>query len=147
MADDVTADDWVTLGVALLQREGPASLDVAELCGRLDCEVADFRRHFAGKGAYPMDFPLPREAERPAYRVAVVFQPPTSLAPAALCSSAALPEGGFPSSGKAEFIATRCRGDRAMTSTSGRLAVEEPGFTRGLASVARALFPLKAFKT
>ena len=54
MADDVTADDWVTLGVALLQREGPASLDVAELCGRLDCEVADFRRHFAGKGAYAL---------------------------------------------------------------------------------------------
>jgi hypothetical protein len=54
MADDVTADDWVTLGVALLQREGPASLDVAELCGRLGCEVADFRRHFADRGAYAL---------------------------------------------------------------------------------------------
>ncbi len=54
MADDVTADDWVTLGVALLQREGPASLDVAELCERLGCDPTDFRRHFADKGAYAL---------------------------------------------------------------------------------------------
>lgn len=54
MADDVSADDWVTLGVALLQREGPASLDVADLCGRLGCEIADFRHHFADKGAFAL---------------------------------------------------------------------------------------------
>ena|SRR5437868_1246722 len=54
MADDVSAEDWVTLGVALLQREGPASLDVAELCTRLGCDLADFRRHFADKGAYAL---------------------------------------------------------------------------------------------
>ncbi len=47
---DVTADDWVTLGVALLRREGPGSLDVAGLCERLDCDLADFHRHFAGRG-------------------------------------------------------------------------------------------------
>jgi AcrR family transcriptional regulator len=54
MADDVTAEDWVTLGVALLQREGPASLDVAELCTRLGCDLADFQRHFADRGAYAL---------------------------------------------------------------------------------------------
>lgn len=54
MADEVTADDWVTLGVALLQREGPASLDVSDLCARLGCDVADFRRHFADKSAYAL---------------------------------------------------------------------------------------------
>lgn len=54
MADDVTADDWVTLGVALLQREGPASLDVTELCSRLGCDVDDFQRHFVDRGAYAL---------------------------------------------------------------------------------------------
>jgi AcrR family transcriptional regulator len=54
MADDVTADDWVTLGVALLKREGPGALDVAELCARLGCDIADFRSHFADKGAYAL---------------------------------------------------------------------------------------------
>ena len=54
MADDVSAEDWVTLGVALLQREGPASLDVAELCRRLGCEVADFHAHFAEKGTFAL---------------------------------------------------------------------------------------------
>ena len=54
MADDVTADDWVTLGVALLKREGPGALDVADLCARLGCDLADFRSHFADKGAYAL---------------------------------------------------------------------------------------------
>lgn len=54
MADDVTAEDWVTLGVALLQREGPASLDVPELCGRLGCDLADFHNHFAEKGTFAL---------------------------------------------------------------------------------------------
>ena len=51
---DVTAADWVTLGVALLQAEGPASLDVAELCARLGCDVADFHSHFADKSAFAL---------------------------------------------------------------------------------------------
>ena len=51
---DVSADDWVTLGVALLQREGPASLDVAGLCARLGCDLADFHRHFAEKGTFAL---------------------------------------------------------------------------------------------
>ncbi|HTU13183.1 MAG TPA: hypothetical protein VMG08_20005 [Allosphingosinicella sp.] len=51
MSDDVTAEDWVTLGVALLQREGPASLDVESLCDRLGCGPQEFQRHFADKGA------------------------------------------------------------------------------------------------
>ena len=51
---DVTAADWVTLGVALLQREGPASLDVAELCARLGCDIADFHAHFAEKGTFAL---------------------------------------------------------------------------------------------
>jgi AcrR family transcriptional regulator len=51
---DVNAADWVALGVALLQREGPASLDVATLCGRLGCNPADFHTHFADKGAYAL---------------------------------------------------------------------------------------------
>src|SRR3982751_2728767 len=51
---DVTADDWVTLGVALLQREGPASLDVANLCARLGCDLADFHNHFAEKGTFAL---------------------------------------------------------------------------------------------
>ena len=43
MADqDVTAADWVTLGVALLRAEGPASLEVSRLCQRLGCNLADF---------------------------------------------------------------------------------------------------------
>ncbi len=55
MADaDVTAADWVTLGVALLRREGPASLDVAGLCERLGCAPADFHSHFADRGAYAL---------------------------------------------------------------------------------------------
>jgi hypothetical protein len=51
---DVTAEDWVTLGVALLQREGPASFDVTGLCTRLGCDVADFQAHFADQGAYAL---------------------------------------------------------------------------------------------
>lgn len=51
---DVTAADWVTLGVALLQREGPASLDVSRLCERLGCDAADFHSHFADKGAFAL---------------------------------------------------------------------------------------------
>jgi len=51
MADDVTAEDWVTLGVALLRREGPASLDTPSLCVRLGIGPSDFHRHFADKGA------------------------------------------------------------------------------------------------
>ena len=31
---DVTAADWVALGVALLQGEGPQSFDIPRLCGR-----------------------------------------------------------------------------------------------------------------
>ena len=54
MADDVTADDWVTLGVALLKREGPAALDVADLCARLGCDLSDFHRHFAEKGTFAL---------------------------------------------------------------------------------------------
>lgn len=54
MADEVTAADWVTLGVALLQREGPASLDVPDLCARLGCDTADFQAHFADKGAFAL---------------------------------------------------------------------------------------------
>lgn len=55
MADaEVTADDWVTLGAALLRREGPAALDVAGLCDRLGCSMADFQTHFADKGAYAL---------------------------------------------------------------------------------------------
>ena len=52
MADDVTAEDWITLGVALLQREGPASLDVESLCDRLGCGPQEFLRHFPDKGAF-----------------------------------------------------------------------------------------------
>ncbi len=51
---DVTADDWVTLGVALLQREGPGSLEVSRLCQRLGCNLADFEAHFADTGAYAL---------------------------------------------------------------------------------------------
>lgn len=51
---EVTADDWVTLGIALLQREGPASLDVKQLCARLGCDLADFHSHFAEKGTYAL---------------------------------------------------------------------------------------------
>ena len=51
---DVTAADWVTLGVALLQREGPASLDVDSICGRLGCDRADFEAHFLDKGAFAL---------------------------------------------------------------------------------------------
>jgi AcrR family transcriptional regulator len=54
MAEEVTAADWVTLGVALLQREGPASLDVADLCARLGCDTADFGVHFADRGAFAL---------------------------------------------------------------------------------------------
>lgn len=54
MADDVSAEDWVTLGVALLQREGPASLEVSSLCQRLGCNLADFEAHFADTGAYAL---------------------------------------------------------------------------------------------
>jgi AcrR family transcriptional regulator len=49
---DVTAADWVTLGVALLQREGPAALDVDSLCDRLGCGPREFSRHFADRGAF-----------------------------------------------------------------------------------------------
>ena len=52
MADDVNADDWVTLGVALLQREGPASLDIDSLCDRLGCGPQEFLRHFEDRGAF-----------------------------------------------------------------------------------------------
>ncbi|HYD12083.1 MAG TPA: hypothetical protein VEC11_04490 [Allosphingosinicella sp.] len=56
MADqDVTAADWVTLGVALLQAEGPASLEVSRLCQRLGCSLADFEAHFADTGAYALE--------------------------------------------------------------------------------------------
>lgn len=56
MADaDVTADDWVTLGVALLRREGPAALDEAGLCERLGCALADFHQHFADQGAFALE--------------------------------------------------------------------------------------------
>ena len=48
---DVTAEDWVTLGIALLQAEGPASLEVSRLCQRLGCNLADFEAHFADTGA------------------------------------------------------------------------------------------------
>ena len=54
MSDDVTAADWVTLGVALLQREGPASLDVESLCDRLGCGPQEFHRHFADRGAFAL---------------------------------------------------------------------------------------------
>ena len=54
MAEEVTAADWVTLGVALLQREGPASLDVTDLCARLGCDPADFRAHVADRGAFAL---------------------------------------------------------------------------------------------
>lgn len=54
MADDVTAADWVTLGVALLQREGPASLDVESLCDRLGCGPHEFLRHFSDRGAFAL---------------------------------------------------------------------------------------------
>lgn len=54
MADDVTAADWVTLGVALLQREGPASLDVDSLCDRLGCGPQEFRHHFGDKGDFAL---------------------------------------------------------------------------------------------
>jgi AcrR family transcriptional regulator len=54
MSDDVTAADWVTLGVALLQREGPASLDVESLCDRLGCGPQEFLRHFTDKGAFAL---------------------------------------------------------------------------------------------
>jgi hypothetical protein len=54
MSDEVTAADWVTLGVALLHREGPASLDVANLCARLHCDLADFHTHFAEKGTFAL---------------------------------------------------------------------------------------------
>ena len=51
---DVTAEDWVALGVALLQREGPHSFDITRLCGRLGCDVADFQRHFADRAAFAL---------------------------------------------------------------------------------------------
>lgn len=54
MADDVTADDWVTLGVALLQREGPASLDIDSLCDRLGCGPQEFLSHFADRGEFAL---------------------------------------------------------------------------------------------
>ena len=54
MAEEVTAADWVTLGVALLQRESPASLDVGEICARLGCDLADFQVHFADRGAFAL---------------------------------------------------------------------------------------------
>jgi AcrR family transcriptional regulator len=54
MSDEVEAADWVTLGVALLQREGPASLDVDSLCDRLGCGPQEFLRHFADKGAFAL---------------------------------------------------------------------------------------------
>lgn len=52
MSDDVTAEDWVTLGVALLQREGPASLDIDSLCDRLGCGPQEFLRHFPDRAAF-----------------------------------------------------------------------------------------------
>jgi AcrR family transcriptional regulator len=56
MADqDVTAADWVTLGVALLQREGPAALDTPSLCVRLGIGPAEYHRHFADKGALALE--------------------------------------------------------------------------------------------
>ncbi len=56
MADqDVTAADWVTLGVALLQREGPASLDTPSLCVRLGIGPTEYHRHFADKGALALE--------------------------------------------------------------------------------------------
>ncbi len=49
----MTAADWVTLGVALLQREGPASLDVAAAVRRASgCDMSDFQAHFADRGAF-----------------------------------------------------------------------------------------------
>lgn len=54
MADDVTAADWVTLGIALLQREGPASLDVDSLCDRLGCGPQEFLRHFPHASAFAL---------------------------------------------------------------------------------------------
>jgi AcrR family transcriptional regulator len=51
---DVTAADWVALGVALLQREGPASLDVDSLCDRLGCGPQEFLRHFANDGDFAL---------------------------------------------------------------------------------------------
>src|SRR5690242_1306057 len=54
MADDVTADDWVTLGVALLQREGPASLDIDSLCDRLGCGPREFLRHFPDQARFAL---------------------------------------------------------------------------------------------
>jgi AcrR family transcriptional regulator len=54
MADDVTADDWVTLGVALLQREGPASLDIDSLCDRLGCGPHEFLRHFQDQTGFAL---------------------------------------------------------------------------------------------
>ena len=101
----------------------------------------------ADRTSYPMAFPLPREGERPPYRLVIVFQPPRSLAPAALCGPAPLPPGEFPTAGRAEFVAAFCRGDRAMSSTAGRIPVDAPGFARGLADLAEVLFPLRAFKT
>ncbi len=55
MADqDVTAEDWVTLGIALLQAEGPASLEVSRLCQRLNCNLSDFEAHFADTGDFAL---------------------------------------------------------------------------------------------
>ena len=52
---DVTAADWVALGVALLQGEGPHSFDIPRLCARLGCELADFEHHFADRGAFALE--------------------------------------------------------------------------------------------
>jgi AcrR family transcriptional regulator len=54
MADDVSAEDWVTLGVALLQREGPASLDIDSLCDRLGCGPREFLRHFPDQAGFAL---------------------------------------------------------------------------------------------
>ena len=55
MADaEVNAADWVTLGVALLQREGPASLSIASICERLGCDRAEFEAHFSDEAAYTL---------------------------------------------------------------------------------------------
>lgn len=51
---DVAAEDWVTLGVALLGREGPASLDVDSLCDRLGCGPQEFLRHFPDQAGFAM---------------------------------------------------------------------------------------------
>jgi AcrR family transcriptional regulator len=52
---DVTAADWVTLGIALLQREGPAALGTAGLCARLGIGVEEYQRHFADEDALAIE--------------------------------------------------------------------------------------------